>query len=97
MFVIFLKSILSIAAAAFLSLHFGTGATMGVSIALSLTMTITSIIGGPVAMLFPNGYNQFFNAISDIWIPLAGSVAITGLYTVICNYLSIKTFKNLEF
>ncbi|MEX2784201.1 hypothetical protein AB3331_03260 [Streptococcus sp. H49] len=95
--VIFLKGILSIAAAAFLSLRFGTGATMGVSIALSLMMAVTSIIGGPIAMIFPNGYNQFFKGISDIWIPLAGSVSVTALYTVICNYFSIEAFKNLEF
>lgn len=97
MFVIFLKGIFSIAIAALLSLRLGTGATMGVSIALSIAMTITSIIGGPVAMIFPNGYNQFFKSISDIWIPLVGSVAITSLYTVFCNYFSIRTFKNLEF
>lgn len=28
--------------------------------------TITSIIGGPVAMIFPNGYNQFFKSVSDV-------------------------------
>ena len=44
-------------------------------------------------MIFPNGYNQFFKSVSDVWIPLVGSVAITSLYTVFAITLVSEHLK----
>lgn len=96
-FTIFLKGILSLSIATVLSLRLQTGATIGLSIALSLVMMITGIIGGPIALIFPTGYMRLFQEVSDIWVVIGGSIAITGIYAVICHQLGLQRFKRLEF
>ena len=96
-FSIFLKGIVSISVAALVSLYFGTGATMTTSAIFTLFMMIVSLIGGPLAILFPTGYKQFIETASDVWIGLSGPVLVTVLYATICNLFSLKKFKGLEF
>jgi hypothetical protein len=91
----FMKDILSITVATVVSLYFGTGAAMVTAVVLTLTMMITPIIGGPVAMLFPNGY---FNLVStNTTMAFVGTVGITLLYAIIFIGIGIKKFKSLEF
>lgn len=94
---IFFKGILSIAVGALLSLRFGTGATLGVAIGLSLVMTVTGIIGGPVALLFPTGYPSLLVVGSTPWLPLLGAVGVTSAYSLLCYVFGLKTFEQMEF
>ncbi|EFQ58324.1 hypothetical protein ACVR0A_09065 [Streptococcus downei] len=95
--VLFLKGALSIAIAAFLSLRSNVGMTMVSAICLSITMMITQVIGGPIAALFPNGYNQFATSLNNIWIGLLGPLVITLIYVTALNHFSWKKFGKLEF
>ncbi|WP_205401976.1 hypothetical protein [Streptococcus lutetiensis] len=96
-FTVFLKGILSISLASFLSVRLGTGATMTTAIVLSLAMMVTSVIGGPIAVIFPNGYNQFVTSLSTVWIGFIGPLFLTFIYSIIFNHFSWKKFKSLEF
>lgn len=91
----FMKDILSITVAAVVSLYFGTGATMVTAVVMTITMMITPIIGGLVAMLFPNGYLSLVE--TSAAIAFAGTVGITLLYAIPLIGIGIKKFKSLEF
>lgn len=97
MFVIFLKGIVSISIAALVSLYFGVGVTMTTAMVFTLTMTIVSMMGSPIAIVFPSGYKQFVEVLSDTWIGFLGPISITLIYVICCNIFSLKKFKNLEF
>lgn len=96
-FTIFLKGVVSISVAACVSLYFGTGVTMTTAIVFTLTMMIMSMIGGPVALIFPNGYRQFTDTISGMGIGFLGPLIITFVYSIVGNIIGLKKFKNLEF
>ncbi|MBJ8326460.1 hypothetical protein [Streptococcus pacificus] len=97
MFTIFLKGIVSISIASLVSLRFGTGATMTTAIVFTLIMMIMPMVGGPMATLFPSGYKQFIETVPDMWIGVVGPIVITLIYAALCNSLSLKKFKQLEF
>ena len=96
-FTVFLKGVVSISIATLVSLRFGTGATMTTAIIFTITMLVIAIVGGPIATLFPIGYKQFTETVSDMWIGFTGPTLVTVLYTIICNTFSLRKFKNLEF
>lgn len=96
-FVIFLKGVLSISVSAFISLRFGTGTTMITGIGLSVIMMITSIVGGPIATLFPNGYSQFMTTVNNAWIGLVGPTMLTMFYSIILSLFGLKKFNSMEY
>lgn len=96
-FTVFLKGILAISIASFASLRYGTGVTMTIAIVFSLVMMIVSAVGGPLAVLFPTGYQQFTQTVTDMWVGLVGPAVVTSVYALLLNNLSLKKFKSLEF
>ena len=97
-FGIFLKDIFSVTVASVLCLYLKTGSTIVVAIILTIASMMTSMIGGGIAMLFPNGYNRLLN--DDILsTPQAflGALGITIVYAFILLIIGSKKFQNLEF
>ena len=97
-FGIFLKDIFSVTVASVLCLYLKTGSTIVVAIILTFASMMTSMIGGGIAMLFPNGYNRLLN--DDILsTPQAflGALGITLVYAFILLIIGSKKFQNLEF
>ena len=97
-FGIFLKDIFSVTVASVLCLYLKTGSTIVVAIILTIASMMTSMIGGGIAMLFPNGYNRLLN--DDILsTPQAflGALGITLVYAFILLIIGSKKFQNLEF
>lgn len=82
---------------AFISLRFGTGTTMITGIGLSVVMMITSIVGGPIATLFPNGYSQFTTTVNNAWIGLVGPTMLTMFYSIILSLFGLKKFNSMEY
>lgn len=97
-FGIFLKDIFSVTVASVLCLYLKIGSTIVVAIILTIASMMTSMIGGGIAMLFPNGYNRLLN--DDILsTPQAflGALGITLVYGFILLIIGYKKFQNLEF
>ncbi len=90
-----MKDIFSITVASVICLYVNVGTTMVTALVLTITMMITSIIGGPVAMLFPNGYTKL--ASENMAFAFLGTVTITLLYSLVLTKLGAKKFKGLEF
>lgn len=90
-----MKDVFSITVASVVCLYFNVGTTMVTAVVLTITMMITPIIGGPVAMLFPNGYTKL--ASGNMALAFLGTVAITFLYSLVLTKLGVKQFKSLEF
>lgn len=97
-FGIFLKDVFSVTVAAVVCLYLKTGSTIVVAIILSITTMITSMIGGGVAMLFPNGYNRLLSdGILSTPQAFLGALGITLLYTCILLVIGSKKYSHLEF
>lgn len=90
-----MKDIFSVTVASVICLYCSTGATMVTAVVLTITMMITPIIGGPVAMLFPNGYLELGN--KNMPLAILGTIAMTFLYSIILTRVGAKKFKSLEF
>ena len=95
---IFLKDVFSVTVATVLCLYLSTGSTMVAAIILSITTMITSIIGGNIGMIFPNGYSRLL-ADEIISTPQAffGALGVTLVYALILLMIGSKKFNNLEF
>lgn len=96
-FIIWLKNIVYISCVIYFSYRSKTSTVIGITIGIAVGMMITSVMGGKIAMIFPNGYMQFYNTTNDCWIPLMGSIVTTGMYSIFCNYRSVTMFKKMEF
>ncbi|MGQ9413154.1 hypothetical protein [Streptococcus pluranimalium] len=90
-----MKDIFSVTIASVICLYCSTGATMVTAVVLTITMMITPIIGGPVALLFPNGYLELGN--DNMPLAILGTIVTTCLYSIIFTKVGAKKFKSLEF
>lgn len=95
---LFAKDVLSIGIAACLCLYCKTGATMATAVVATLTMLITSIIGGPTGLLFPNGYSSLAaNGFFQATLAFLGALGVTALYSIIFLKIGMHKFNRLEF
>lgn len=95
---LFAKDLLSIGIATSLCLCCKTGATMATAVMATLTMLITSIIGGPVGMLFPNGYsNLATEGLNQAGLAFLGIFGVTALCSIILLNIGVHKFNRLEF
>lgn len=91
----FMKDIFSITVATVVCLYSSVGATMVTAVVLTITMMLTPIIGGPVSMLFPNGYLELGS--DNMLLAFGGTTLVTLLYAMIFTGVGVKKFKSLEF
>lgn len=93
-----MRDILSITIATAMCLYFNIGATMVTGVILTITMMLTPVIGGPIALLFPSGYTQLsIEGISGVGLAYLGAICVTIVYVLVITKIAAKKFKNLEF
>lgn len=71
---------------------------MVTGVILTITMMLTPVIGGPIALLFPSGYTQLsIEGISGVGLAYLGAICVTIVYVLVITKIAAKKFKNLEF
>lgn len=95
LFSFFMKDIFSITVATVVCLYSNVGTTMVTAVVLTITMMLTPIIGGPVALLFPNGYLDLGS--KNMLLGFGGTALITIVYAIVFTGIGMKKFKSLEF
>lgn len=93
-----LKGIFSISVATLLCLYFGNGTTLTAAVFVTIALMLMGVIGGPLALLFPNGYRDLAaQGMSEFLLALLGSVGTTAVYSMLFSMLAGRRFKDMEF